>query len=421
MQHQIKWRFLMMICFMILLVGMVPAWGAEEQTELGYTPLSELIPKGATTVIFRDEAISASMAEYYDWMQNSDGSYSLADIAKMKYFSVFSQSPIDLSEIQLFPNLTSLTIYEAPEVTGVSALSQCQRLDALSFSKVAEMNVPELVKATPQITYVSFSECGELDYKAIVGWEKLTGVDLEGSTVRDLSHLSQIPKLESLYIRNMPNADFASCQDLTRLHSVAVYENNRLQDPILWQLITRNANLERLVLGSWYIFETYDLDDTVFPNLGNLKELAIYGATIQNLGFLQNCPDLTFLVFENCSFVSREFEGLGSLKKLNELVLKNVGLTDVSFVRGMNLSLLWLEDNNITDISPFIDAEQIQKLSLLGNPVEDCAPLTQIKGLKKLFCDNSEGLPALKNVEVERLFGLWQFETSSFEEQIPQE
>ena len=418
MKHQIKWRFLVVICFAMLLAGLA---SALSESELGYTPLSELIPKGATSVIFRDEAISAGMAKNHGQLQNSDGSYSLADLAKMESFSLARGSSVDLSEIQLFPQLKHLTVDGASKMTGVRALLQCPQLESLALWYVDEMDMAEVVKATPEIIGVFFMHCGELEYAAIAGWEKLARVGFSGSAITDLSYLTKIPKLEALTFLDVPHADFASCLNLANLNFLWVHENPTLQNPLLWQMIAQSPSLKRLKLGSGYIDEKYDLNRIVFPRLETLTVLEINRAAIRDFDFFQKCPNLTLLAFQNCAFVSQELEGLRGLKKLKELVLENVGLTDVSFVMGMDLSLLWLTDNCITDISPLTGAEQIKKLSLHGNPVKDWTPLAQINGLEKLFDNSSEELPVPENVEIEDVFGWWALETSLNDDMIPQE
>ena len=409
MKYQIKWRLLMVVCVALLLLGMASAVGTE--SELGYTPLSELIPKGAKTVTFRDISISAYMNNNHEDIQNADGSFAIADLAEIDFISIWCYKPIDLSEMQLFPRLGGLCIYDSPEVTGVMALAQCKKLDYLSFSNITQMNVEELTQAVPKTLSVSFTQCGDLDYAAIAGWKKLSSVDLQGNAIRDLSYLAKIPALEDLMISDAPNADLASCQDLSTLTSLRAYDNVLPQNPLLWQLIANNPKLGGITLGMEYNSETYDFDGAAFQNLKKLTDLDVSGAIIQDLGFLKNCPNLTTLAFEKCTFVSPDMDSLKGLKKLSELALCNVGLTDVSFVKGMKLSLLWLPDNDITDISPLMGAKQIGKLSLYGNDVEDWAPLTKIKGLKKLFYSGSKELPKLKNVEVERDSGSWMFET----------
>ena len=410
MKHQIKWRFWAGICFVVLLTGMLLALGALASEELGYTPLSELIPEGAKTVIFRDEMVNAAMQEEYGQLQNADGSYSLVDLEEIEDFYILNHRSVDLSELQLLPNLKELTIHGTPEVMGIMALSQCLKLEYLSFDDISQMNMGELVQAAPEIMIASFDHCGELDYAALAGWKKVVNISLKGSAITDLSYLAQMPELTRLTFSDVPNADFASCRNVSTLKALAVHESVTLQDPSLWQLIANNPGLKRLALEIVWTSETRDFDGTMFPDLDQLAALEIHGATIQNLDFLRKCPNLTLLVLESGKVPSQGLEVLESLKKLENLVMEYVGLTDVSFARGMSLSALWLKNNCITDISPLMGAEQIQTLSLLGNPVKDWTPLTQINGLEKLFYNGSEELPVSAGVETGDRYGWWDSE-----------
>ena len=59
-------------------------------------------------------------------------------------------------------------------------------------------------------------------------------------------------------------------------------------------------------------------------------------------------------------------------------------------MKNLNIQKLWLDSNQISDISPLKDLINIQNLWLGGNHINDISPLKDLKNIQKLWLDSNQ-------------------------------
>ncbi|MHC4645166.1 MAG: leucine-rich repeat domain-containing protein [Planctomycetota bacterium] len=80
-----------------------------------------------------------------------------------------------------------------------------------------------------------------------------------------------------------------------------------------------------------------------------------------------------------------DMTGLASLRKLSRLQIMNNHLTDISPLSHLSeMTSLWLNGNRIADLSPLAGLTQLEGLSLAGNRISDVGDLAGLKNLAHL-------------------------------------
>lgn len=92
-------------------------------------------------------------------------------------------------------------------------------------------------------------------------------------------------------------------------------------------------------------------------------------------------------------------------KNVKELVLKNNGLGDVSFLSGFqNLTSLTIENNPITDLSCLVNLKNLRGLTIAKTNITDFSFLGQMEGLKELT------IPDENNYDLTSIYNIWGLE-----------
>lgn len=121
---------------------------------------------------------------------------------------------------------------------------------------------------------------------------------------------------------------------------------------------------------------------------------------VRSLEDLHLLTNLQYLYLENVDSIS-DYSPLSACKRLTSLQLDEGGLTDVSFVKYLpNLGYLSIRDNQISDLSPLSNCKSLYNLDIIGNPVKELGPLTEID-IEYLYVTASsiEDLSVLSNFE----------------------
>ncbi|OQX56639.1 MAG: hypothetical protein B5M53_00425 [Candidatus Cloacimonas sp. 4484_209] len=141
-----------------------------------------------------------------------------------------------------------------------------------------------------------------------------------------------------------------------------------------------DKNLERVIREK--IGKTWG---PIYRNdLIKFKQLIANDREIKSIKGLEYCINLTILDLgmNNISNVSP----LANLTNLTTLSLRVNNISDISPLSDLtNLIWLALECNNISDISPLSNLIDLRELDLQRNNVSDISPLSNLTNLKKLF------------------------------------
>lgn len=126
-----------------------------------------------------------------------------------------------------------------------------------------------------------------------------------------------------------------------------------------------------------------NLDYNVLHSQKELRQLAIYGANMEDTRLLLQFPALERLKLNQGP--AKHLECVIQLSNLQELVLNNHQLKDLDFLSTMtSLEVLDLSHNEIEDLAPLAKLKRLRVLRLVGNNLTDISPLAALTGLRSL-------------------------------------
>ncbi|AIO18333.1 Internalin-A precursor [Candidatus Izimaplasma bacterium HR1] len=319
-----------------------------------------------------DSGISINRSDYFDAIS----------VISLTFEVDEPNRSIDLSGIQCFQNLTdiSLTGQSFKDLSPISALSNIQSIELIGTNVVSIDSFKNLSK----IKSLEISDTRTL--QSVDGVEemtKLTHLDLSNNGIVDIFGLNNLINLRTLYLNDNEIIEFPSINNLEFLEILDISDNN--------------IN----VLG----------DD--LSGLSNLRTLNAENNEICDLSTLDDLVSLETLILSNNDLgcggigVSPNFESLENAPNLIELRLDNNDLTSIEGLRGRDISLttLYLNDNNLTDITPIAEYTDIIELYLDNNNISSINDLSGMTGLTSIDLSHNSivdisDLMSIENVEI---------------------
>ena len=199
-----------------------------------------------------------------------------------------------------------------------------------------------------------------------------------------------------------PNAPI-TVEEMERLRNLDA-QNRDIHDLTGLQFAT---NLDELVLGHWGGKGNQVSDLSPIASLTGLRLLFLHNNPISDISLLKGL-NLTRLVL-NGTLVS-DLSPVRSLTKLTELVLDDTLVTDLSPVAGLiNLEWIAFSDGNgkISDISPLAGLINLRRINTWGNPISDLSPLAGLTKMERVdICgaDLSDLTPLTKLPNLKELY-----------------
>ena len=138
-------------------------------------------------------------------------------------------------------------------------------------------------------------------------------------------------------------------------------------------------------------------------DMKRLTFLDISSKGIISLTGLKHAVNLTTLYLWNNEI--SDFSPLADLKSLEQLSLWDSKISDISPLADLkSLERLYLSGNEISDLSPLTDLKSLERLSLWDNEISDLSPLTDLKSLEWLSLSSNKisdlsPLTGLKSLE----------------------
>ncbi len=309
----------------------------------------------------------------------SDDLYQLLDgVNRYNYLSVISEielefdlddpnEEIDLSGLQCFQNLTTLTLSgrSFKDISPISALKNIQNISLINTSVVSIDSFKNLSKVN------SLTISDSLLLQSVDGVEemtKLTALDLSNNGIVNIDGLNQLVNLESLVLRNNEISFFPSINNLKNLTTLDVSYNDISR---LGEDLSGLSNLETLNLSNNEICDLSSLDD--------LNNLEVLDLSFNNL----DC---------NNTLESPDFTSLLNSTKLRELYLNDSNLSSISDLESkpLPLTVLHLENNNLVDISPIKNFSSLEELVLYNNKISVIGDLSGMSNITEIDLSYNE-------------------------------
>ena len=276
--------------------------------------------------------------------------------------------------------------------------------DSLGKASGAPITRGEMVTLTSlEAPYANISDLTGLEFAT-----RLTslhfGYDPDGSyfnrnSISDLSPLSGLTSLETLYLYDNSISDVSDLSGLTSLKTLYLY-NNSISDVSGLSGLT---SLERLSLSNNSISDVSDLS-----GLTSLKTLYLDNNSISDVSDLSGLTSLERLSLSNNSI--SDVSGLSGLTSLKTLYLYNNSISDVSGLSGLtSLERLYLYNNSISDVSDLSGLTSLERLYLYNNSISDVSGLSGLTSLERLYLYNNSisdvsGLSGLTSLETLHLY-----------------
>lgn len=340
------------------------------------------------------------------------GLWSLSIIEDEPPSDPFSEEPssyalTDYSAISVLAGLECLEL-ESSAVRDVSFLKSLQNLKELSVAGTEAISL-EPVGDLSRLTRLRLEDNSSVkDYGFLSGLTGITSLVLDKDTSQpdpDLSSMRQLKELEVCGLMSM-----APLKGLAELKSLSIHGCNI--DEI--QALSSLSGLERLTCySSWtyavplrslsFVDGMTSLEYLDFCGIGNTDGWGGYGRNMEIYGDISNVfnhAGLKELYLNDCMF-GLDFDRLAENPSLEILQMKEVsikknihvesysGMTDVWYddvsldentgflTHYPGLKELYLDGNQITDVSFAAGLKELERLGLCNNYVTDLTPLNQ--------------------------------------------
>ncbi|MBL7787733.1 MAG: leucine-rich repeat domain-containing protein [Chitinophagales bacterium] len=142
-------------------------------------------------------------------------------------------------------------------------------------------------------------------------------------------------------------------------------------------------------LTTLYLQDNQLTDITPLSRLSSLTTLYLQNNQLTDIAPLSRLSSLTILYLDRNQLT--DISPLSGLSALTELYLQHNQLTDIApLSRLSSLTILYLDGNQLTDISPLSGLSALTELYLQHNQLTDITPLSRLSSLKELDLRNNQ-------------------------------
>ena len=252
----------------------------------------------------------------------------ISPLSNLKYLdnlNLRNNTIIDLSPLSQLTELEYLNIHSNPTIVSIDPLENLSNLQTLIMGNVPIRDEMYVFESLNRLRYLNIRNCGIKDIKPFTQITDLRYLNLySNSKIKSIKTLQNLTNLRTLILANIPIADeIDSLENLTKLR----------------YLNLRNTNLSEI---------------SALSNLTNLEYLNLHSnPDIKSIDPLQNLINLQSLILRNVP-VGNEIAILMSFPDLQNLNIRNCGITDISFL-GELMSKSILQDNPKIDAAASVD------------------------------------------------------------------
>lgn len=375
---------------------------------LGYITIAQFTMLSASVTANANELQDENVTEIIESIDNTDNAeeYINEDIIGEDEVDKNQEDEVDKNQIVNIPDknvrevlLKELGLKEEDNIT-ISQLETITKLSLYSSNniKIVDLTGLEYCKNLIELT-CSWSSVSDLTpLKKLVKLEKIV---LNGNKISDISVLKNLVNLKNLYIddnkindisvlRNLVNlehlnlinagiSDISPIENLINLKALNLSENEISDISPLRDLV----NLEHLNLSDNNI-----IDISPIKNLTKLISFWAYNNKINDISALENLINLqdVLLIKNNITGI----KGIEKLDKIIKLDLSNNKIKNIDALENSPIYKLYLDDNEIQDISVLSTCNNLIELQLSKNKISDISSLSGLHNLRYLALDNNE-------------------------------
>lgn len=291
---------------------------------------------------------------------------------KMKYFYD--------NDIQITPEI---------DIKGVGDLSGMEKLEDIAYP-IRQLRIEGNVDLTPikgySLNYLELINQSDgnlrMFYDSPSLQNSLEGLyidEVECELITDISPISVLTNLKTIYIYNTAVTDISPLSNLVNIEVVHLDSLNRyngttvdlgcLKDlPLMNNLILGRMNLTSESLESFSQFGAFR----------NLKNLTINNdSELKSIEYLTNNTTILNLSLHDCGLDNRAIDVVSSMKNLYSLALTSNYIENIDGLHSLDgIKQLSLNDNQIHNIDVFKDGLiSLTDLEIEGNYITDISPL----------------------------------------------
>lgn len=237
---------------------------------------------------FKDEKFLTYIRESLNKME---GNITYGDIKGCQALVLDKEGYTDLSPLEYFTNLESLTIWGNGVVNDLSFLQNCHQLKDLILWECNSVN----------------------DINGLSYLDNLETLTMHFD-VYDISALSSLVNLKSLTITSSGLEDITPISNLVNLESLKIDANNPYSNTS-WSGLTKLTTVE-----------AYCEDIDFLEGATNIKELILTGVNLDDISVVGTLVNLEKLTLENCIYL-QDISALSELSNLKELSI--TGLSSI--------------------------------------------------------------------------------------------
>lgn len=270
------------------------------------------------------------------------------ELWNVKEFTIPS-TVTDYSDLKWLPDL-ELLIAENSSCTSLGILSQLTKLQALMISgnPLTDEDL-QRIAALPQLNILSLPDCQLSSIAGLANAKKLTYLNLNNNTIRDIRVIRGMEQLETLYMEHNALVDLDSLKALKSLKTLDVSDNS----------------LSSLTpLAELYSLRELDVTNNDLMTLEGLEKLTgltqLYAAqnNLTDIVPISGCVSLVKLDLSNNTLLS--IDPVANMLQLDEL---NFAFNEVSTLPAFQKDcMLWTingSNNLISSVEPLADLHHL--------------------------------------------------------------
>ena len=311
----------------------------------------------------------------------------LETITKLSLYSNNNIKIVDLTGLEYCKNLIDFTC-DWSSVSDLTPLKKLVKLEKISLhaNKISDISVLKNLVNLKDL-YISNNDINDISVlRNLVNLEHL---NLINAGISDISPIENLINLKSLNLGENEISDISPLRDLVNLEQLYLYDNKIID-------ISPIANSTKLIV--FWAWNNKINDISALENLINLQDvlliknnitgikgiekldkiikLDLSNNKIKNIDALENSPIYKLYLDDN---EIQDISVLSTCNNLRELQLSKNKISDISSLSGLhNLGYLTLDNNEISDISPLTGLQNLRSLYLNNNNISDISDISCI-------------------------------------------